>query len=464
MRIGCAAVLAFLHDQSGFPYDTSGDRSKADPRRSGSARIRQFTNPLTRKGLLTAGMAALLVSSCVEAQESLRMSLASAEAARSRREAAGRTDFYNLRLGPTVWSFGTGLSLQYDDNLRYTPSNQQQDLITRPELDAQMRWPISEVNTLNFTVGAGYALYAEHSEYNRPFVTPGSEVSFDLYAGDVWMNVHDRFSVVENGYLDPTVTGIGDYERLDNAAGVSATWDLNKIIAKLGYDHVSYIQLGGAVRQPDAEMEVFSLTAGYVIKPQMVAGLEAGGSLIRYVSMPENPYAWLYYSDGTQWSVGSYCEARLTEYIRGRASVGYTQFLPDTGLASMAGEDFSGVYAQAGLTHRLNQYVEYTLSGGRLLNFAYFGGKVDQFFINLNAGWHIMGKTAVTTSFSYQHGSQLVSIGETFDWLGPSLQLERRVTEKLTVSLGYQYYWRGSDLPGRDYQVNVATVRGAYKF
>ncbi len=392
------------------------------------------------------------------------MSLVGAEAARLRREAASRTDYYDLQLGPTAWSFGAGLSLQYNDNLRCTSSNQQQDLITRPEIDAQMRWRVSDINTLNFYLGAGYAVYATHSEYNRPFVTPGSELSLDLYVGAVWINVHDRFSIVENGYLDPTVTGIGDYERLDNAAGVTTTWDLNKILAKLGYDHVSYIQLGGTQGQPDAEMEVFLLSAGYVIKPQMVAGVEAGASLIRYVSLPNSLYAQLYYSDGTQWNVGAFYETQLTEYIRGRASLGYTQFLPESGLASLLGEDFSGVYAQAGLTHRLNQYVDYTLSGGRMLNFAYSGGQIDQYFVAINASWHLFRKTAVTTGFSYQHGAQLATIGEQYDWLGPSLQLERRITQKLTMSLGYQYYWRGSDLPVREYQVNVATLRGIYKF
>lgn len=407
---------------------------------------------------------ALVLVPAIHAQESLRMSLASAEAARARREAASRTDYYDLKLGPTVWSFAGALSLQYNDNLRYTSSDQQQDMIARPEIDAQMRWPVSDVNTLNFSVGVGYALYATHSGYNRPFVTPGSELSFDVYTGNVWVNVHDRFSVVENGYLDPTVTGIGDYERLDNAAGVSATWDLNKIIAKLGYDHVSYIQLAGTRGQPDAEIEAFSFSAGYVIKPEMVAGLEAGGSLIRYVSLPANFLAQLNYSDGTQWSVGGFYEAQLTQYIRGRASIGYTQFLPESGIASMLGQDFTGVYAQAGLNHRLNKYVEYTLSGGRMLNFAYYGGKVDQYFGTLNANWRLLQKTAVTTGFNYQHGSQLGTMGEEYDWLGPSISVERPITQKLTLSVAYQYYWRGSDLPGRDYDVNVATVRGVYKF
>ncbi len=458
MSFGCMAVLRFVG--AGSPYSVGATRFRAHALTQllfGKRKSDEKLLPL----LLALGS---LGVTCLEAQESLRMSLAGTEAARLRREAASRTDHYDLQLGPTAWAFGAGLSLQYNDNLRYTSSNQQQDLIMRPELDAQMRWRVSDLNTINLSVGAGYAVYATHSEYDRPYVTPGSELSFDLYAGPVWVNVHDRFSVVENGYLDPTVTGIGDYERLDNAAGVTTTWDLNKLIAKLGYDHVSYIQLGGSGAQPNAEMEVFSLSAGYVIKPEMVTGVEAGTSLIRYVSLPNNVYARLYYSDGIQWNVGAFFETQLTEYIRARASAGYTQFLPESAVASMLGEDFSGVYAQASLTHRLNQYVDYTLGGGRMLNFAYYGGQIDQYFVTINANWHIFRKTTVATGFSYQHGSQVAAFGEEYDWLGPSLQLERRITQKLTASLAYQYYWRGSDFSGREYQVNLATLRGIYKF
>jgi len=392
------------------------------------------------------------------------MSLAGAEAARARREAASRTDYFNLRLGPTAWAFDTAFSLQFNDNLRNSPQNQQSDLILRPQVDAVMRWPISDVNTINLTFGGGYAIYTMHSEYDRPFITPGSELSFDIYAGDFWINLHDRFSIIENGYLDPTITGIGDYLRLDNAAGVSATADLNKILLKFGYDHVSYRALGGLHGQPDADNEVFSFSAGYQLKPGVLAGLEAGASLIRYVNLPNDLLAFLYYSDGTQWNAGAFYDVQLTQYIHGRASIGYSQFLPDSGLASVLQQDFSGVYAQLNLSHRVNKILEYGLNGGRMLNFAYFGGKVDQYFIGLTANWRLFQKTALSTGFNYQHGSQLGFFKEDYHWFGPSIELDRRITEKLTGSLAYQFYWRGSDLPGRDYTVNIVTLRGIYCF
>ncbi len=405
-------------------------------------------------------LAAAGVSLGCHGQESLRMSLTGAEAAEARRKAAETLGYYNLKLGLSAWRFGARLGVEANDNLRGDATNPQQDVIFRPALDAQMRLPLSEVNTLNLSVGGGYAAYVEHPEYDRSYITPGSEVAFDVYAGDFWVNVHDRFAIEDQGYLDPTVAGIGDYERLDNAAGVAVTWDLNQVVARAGYDHMMYAALGDNAGQTEGSAEVFYGSAGYVAKPGLRFGPELGASLLHYTEASDGSV----YSDGTEWSAGVFCEAQLTEYIGARVSGGYTEFRPDSGEAASAGQNFSGVYAQVGATHRLNQYLDYTVSGGRILNFGFFGGLLDQYFAQCNANWHVLEKTALTTVFSYQHGSQFGPGAETFDWFGPSIRVSRRLASKVTGELAYQFYWRGSDLPGRDYTTNIATGSVIYQF
>ena len=51
-----------------------------------------------------------------------------------------------------------------------------------------------------------------------------------------------------------------------------------------------------------------------------------------------------------------------------------------------------------------------------------------------------------------------MSGGETFDQYGPRITLGRPLTAKLSSSLAYQFYWRGSDLPGRDYTVQYSEL------
>src|SRR3982751_6741056 len=182
---------------------------------------------LARLGFLLANLCGEirgLDSDCL-AQEAVRMSLASAEAAEARRQSLSGTGAYNLRLGRMWWDITGQMGLEYNDNVELRETAEQTSgLILRPQANARVFWPVTEQNNLQFNIGTGYSAYLGNSGLNRIFVLPGSELSMDLYMGDLWINLHERFSISEDNYQDPTIVGIADYSRLDNAAGVSAVW------------------------------------------------------------------------------------------------------------------------------------------------------------------------------------------------------------------------------------------------
>jgi len=385
-------------------------------------------------------------------QEARRMSLASADAAEARRRAAATMGYYNLKIGPTAWRFGTGLGLEYNDNVLLTEQNQLDDFILHPQLNAQMLWPITDKNAINLTLGAGYSAYVLHPELDRIYLAPGSELSFDLYAGDFWINLHDRFSITENSYQDPTVTGVGNYSRLENALGIAATWELNKLVFRSGYDHVNYIALSGNNGQPDGESELLSCSAGYALKPQMITGIELGGGLIHYTGTNA------FFIDAKQWNVGVFFQTPISEYLRFRGSAGYTDYAPEKS------PDSTGVYAQIDIQHRVNQFVDYSLTGGRSISFAFYGGSVDLAYARLLANWKIMRKVSIGTSVNYDHGSQIGIGGETFDRYGAGITLSRNLTSKLSATLGDQFYWRTSNIPTREYANNIISLNFNYTF
>ena len=388
------------------------------------------------------------------------MSMASEEAARARRQAASTLGYYNLTVGPTLWKFGAGLGMEYADNVNLGASGSEGDFSFRPQIDTEMLWPITDKNSLNLNVGIGYSAYVQRSDLNRVFVSPGSGLSFDLYSGDVWINLHDRISITADAYQDPTVTGTGDYARLENALGATALWDLNKVILRLGYDHVDYISLSTNGRQPDGQSELFSASAGYAIKPGMQVGIELGGGLLSYSGAITNTVS----RKATQWSAGTFFETQLSEFVHFRGSVGYSVYSPESSGTTAAGMDFTGVYAQIAISHRPNASLDYTLSAGRSLNFAFYGGTVDMYYARLQANWKIVQKINIGTSLDYEHGSQVGFGTETFDRYGAGITLGRTLTRKLSGSLGYRFFWRGSDLTGRGYTVNVVSLNLHYAF
>ena len=105
--------------------------------------------------------------------------------------------------------------------------------------------PVTEKNTLDFSIDTGYTSYVQHPELDRYFIQPGSELSFDLNVGHIVVNFHDRPSIAQNSYQDPTISG-GDYTRFENDAGFVANWDMNKLLLRLGYDHLDYITLNSS--------------------------------------------------------------------------------------------------------------------------------------------------------------------------------------------------------------------------
>jgi len=392
------------------------------------------------------------------AQESVRMSLASADAAAARRKAASTIGYYNLKVGPTAWRFGAGLGLEYNDNVLLRQENTEGDFIFRPQVNFQMLWPITDKNAINLSVGGGYSAYVSHPELNRLFITPGSELSFDIYAGDFWINLHDRFSISEDAYQDPTVVGSGDYSRLENALGVTATWDLNKVIARAGFDHVNYLGLTGNSGQPDGTSELVFASAGYSIQPGMIAGIELGGGLLSYTGTN------VLFSEAKQWNAGVFFETQVSEYIHFRGSVGYTDYAPEGVQATNAASDFTGLYAQMDINHRLNQYVDYTLSGGRNISFAFYGGAVDLIYARWTANWKVIEKVGLASSLNFEHGSQGTFSTETFNRYGGGIHLSRGITAKSNASLGYEVYWRTSNLPGRNYLNNIISLNLTYAF
>jgi hypothetical protein len=425
----------------------------------------QLLQRLERRALVAA--AVLLLSGILtpaRGQEAVRMSMASAEAAEARRRAASSIGYYNLKLGPTAWNFGTGLGLEYNSNVYNTELNPKGDFILSPQINTRMLWPVSDQNSLNLVFGGGYSSYVNNPSLDRAFITPGSELSFDLYTGDVWINLHDRFSINEYSYQDPTVVGVGNYSQLQNALGVATTWDLNKGIVKVGYDHVNYDSLSGGNQNlgslPSGYSEVFSASAGFALKPGMLLGVEVGDSLINYTTTTTNTP----YSNANQWNLGGFYDAPLSEYIHITAHAGYSVYSPAGGGGTMAGGDFSGIYAELDVTHRINQYVSYTLSGGRTVSVVFSGGTIDRYYASWQANWAILRKLTLGTSFTYEEGTDIFFGGETYTQYGPGISLSRPITANLTSSLGYQVYLRDSNLPGLNYTVNVVSLNFNYTF
>jgi hypothetical protein len=318
-----------------------------------------------------------------------------------------------------------------------------------------MLWPITDQNILHFGVGVGYRAYASHSELDRLFITPGTALTYDLYLGPVWINLHEQLSISDDAVTDPTVSGTGNYSQFQNAIGATATWDMSKVLLRLGYDHANYQTLEGssAGQHSSSSSELLSCSGGWALGTGSSMGPELSGAFISY-SQPSNGTA-------IQWSAGAYYDAPVSDYVRFRLRAGYTVYETRSGIAAGGTEELSGTYVVLSMAHRLNRMLDYSLSGGRTISFSLFGGPVDAVNVSLGLNWHIMQYTSLGTSFTYDHGKQNL---ETYDRYGPAISLGRTLTRKLSANLRYQFYERQSNFTTGNYTANIVDLSLSYSF
>src|SRR5262245_37226940 len=106
-------------------------------------RVNHF-RPRARYSLFAVMTATILVRS-VSAQEALRISRVSEEAAQLRR-AYRELQPSNLIVGQGKVRLGASLSAEYNSNITFVERGEQSDFIFRPEASAELSLPITERN------------------------------------------------------------------------------------------------------------------------------------------------------------------------------------------------------------------------------------------------------------------------------------------------------------------------------
>jgi hypothetical protein len=397
-----------------------------------------------------------------QGQEALRMSLAGNMAAESQQQAASSIGYYNLLSGPVAWRFSSGLGFDYDDNIHLDSHNREADLIVRPNLSTQMHWPLTLKNSLDASLGVGYSFYATHSDMNQLYVNPGSGLSFNIYVGDCVINLHDRVSVTQNAYQNPTAGGNGNYAQLENAAGVNTTWDLNKLVAQLGYDHANDISLGSGQQVPNTSSENWFTSVGAHVLPEVTVGVEGGVGLMSY----DRSQSTSTQPDATQWNAGVFCQTQISEHISGRLDVGYTVYTPSATGAFTNLNSTADYYFQFSLSHQVNQFFNYSLSGGRSTDSSAFGQPFDYYFARVQTSWNIFKSYQLSTPVWWERGSQLYSLGGTTDYVqyGAGINVGRTITKKLSGNLAYQLIRESSSRSSLNYTANIVSLNFSYQF
>ena len=395
-----------------------------------------------------------LAAASASAQEAIRSSMAGQAAAEAKK---GAVVSGNIQLGPVSLRTQSTFEVEANDNVRVVANNQQGDLIFRPQFKVLTEWQVTEKNRLALSVGAGYAKYINTPEFDTLFLTPDSDLSFDLFVKDFVINFHDRFSYSQDVTSDPTVSGIGSLSRFENTAGVGVVWDLNKAILRVGYDHSSYLATQQEFSYQNRASELVNASAALVLNPFTLLGIELGAGVTDYNENVLN--------DNKHFSAGAFFSIRLSDYSSLRVSLGYVTY----SFESLSGTNQSlaavgGIYGDLSWQQRVSSVLTHSLSVGRSVQSGLFSEATELFYVHYQAQWRLFRKTTLGTSVSYEQFTETGGLGEQANRYGFGLSLTRPWTRRWSSSLGYQVYIKASDAANRDYLQNRLVFDLVYTF
>jgi hypothetical protein len=400
-------------------------------------------------------VAIILTSRLAPAQEALRNSMAGDAAAEDRRlhpESLAytfKTGDLRLRVMPSV-------GVDANDNINSSKQDAEFDLILRPALGLAFSYPISQRNLLQVNVNFGYQKYIKPDELSTWTVQSGSELSFDVFIKDVQINLHDRFSYVQDAAQEAGVAGTARYGSVNNTAGLLTSWSLKDETFSLGYDHQNVISPASEFSSQDRASELFVGRTGFRFQPTFTAGIEGTVSLTKYEKLVLN--------DNNNYSAGVYADWQpgSSFHVQPRAGYTITHFEHTSDLIRTA--DLNSWYADLTISHSITEAVSYNLSAGHEVRLGVQSADaIEDWYVRPTLNWTIIRNLPFQTFLTYEHGNQGAgnisgNLTETYDWLGAGLGLSHPITDRLSMGVNYRFTVRTSSTASRGYTQNLVSA------
>jgi hypothetical protein len=412
----------------------------------------------SRLALISAPMFAgcLLVPSSGTAQEALRTAVEGDRSYQNRRQQAIESPM-PMFWGPVGFSVGTGVGLTYDDNVLLQETNAQEDFIIAPGVNLGINYPITERSRLNFGVGVAYEIYTQKSREDRFTLAPNSELALDFEVGRSLITTYDRFSYSQDLLKQGDVANTGSYGGFNNTLGFRVFWAPEPLLVEGGYSWNIFISDKEQYGDLDRSSHQVFFRLGQIIEERTRWGIEVSGSQTMYDTGVRN--------DFTSLSVGPYLEWQVTDALNLSLRGGWTWSIFDDNGLTPAPDDVSVPYAALQARHQLTASFSHNLSAVREVSVGTETQYLETLVFRYGFNWQIGDNIAPTAGIFYEKGkAPTFLVDEEYDRVGIDFGLPFRLTDHLTLSLGYQFTVRDSNAPNRGYDSNRATLNLAYQF
>jgi len=320
--------------------------------------------------------------------------------------------------------------------------------------------PLSDLNTLRFSLGASYAKYFQHTEFDTRGVllSPNSELALTVHVGQVAITVRDRFSYQEDPFDIPVLSGVATFRRFENLANLQADWDMNESThITAGYNHYNLWAHDVAFNYVDRSIDTIYLRPSVKITPSVTVGVDSSVNWVSYTHDLLN--------DGTSYMIGPFLDVSLTDNTRAYVEGGWQDFTFDNGgTVADAGGDDNSYYIKAELDNRVSETFTHRLSFSKTTEAGFTSNYYELYHLEYAADWKLTPSLVFDPVLFYEHYRTSGDFSEKADRFGTSLGLRYVLSPSLTLGADYRFIVKDSNLPDADYYQNVVLLSLFYNF
>jgi hypothetical protein len=371
-----------------------------------------------------------------------------------------------LNVGPFRGELTAGLGVTYDDNANLTNIDRQSEVRFAQSLGLTLNWPLSYLNQIGLQLGAtltevvtsgkGNTQQAGINNNTQAFdisIQPGTNVSFQFIAGDVLVGVHDYLSVLQDPTQDPGVANQSALGRVTNDAGISALWNLDRLILSGSFDYSYSSDESSTLTGGDRNTFRPGVSAAFALSPQVSTGLDA-----TYVNSSSSGSGTL-----NAIAVGPFFRGQLTHAIAVDVQGGL--YYINASNTSVNGVNASSIpstdyYLTFAVSHQLTRNIQYLVSFTRDIDFSAGNDLTENNSFNLGAGWSLGRDFSLSVGGLANFGKVLS--GEfpgSFTQYGAHVQLGWSPSRRIRTGISYEFLVRN----GTGSTGTISGVGASYK-
>jgi len=376
----------------------------------------------------------------------------------------------NFRIGQMRFDLRSEAGLEYNSNLGRSGDRATSDVIAQVGLDLRGAWDLTEINQLTLRIGARYDKYFNNSELdssrNFLILSPDTELAFQLQVGNFSFRIFDRLTFSqdpgEQRFVDPsTGNTVGDviaYNRFDNTLGINGLWDINP-----------FWQAGGGLRRRDvvpidSEFDFLRLTE-HRLNLSLTHLLAANMRLGLFGTVSDVSYRENFQPDGQTYAGGVFAHWEPTAFLEVESQVGYFTGKFDREGLSQDRSDPSGMNGSLLFRNYLRSDFEHSLAFSRDFSLGTVSNTVRVEDVAYRIAYSGFERSSVDGGVNYTRGRESGGISpERYNRWTFRLGTGYALSTQLTFRVSYRYTTNDSNLPIRDYNQHVTSLRFQYDF